>query len=136
MYFVVDTNTLVSAIIKPDGLPMRALLLAQEKGQLIFNEETSREIVNVLNRPKFNKYISLEERLTQIENILLKSKIVAIESSVNIICRDDSDIKFLHLAMEWKASCLITGDFDLKDLHPFRGIPIYSCSEFIDWIRT
>lgn len=42
--------------------------------------------------------------------------------------RDD---KFLDLAVAGQATCIITGDPDLLDLHPFRGISIVTPAQFI-----
>lgn len=47
-------------------------------------------------------------------------------------CRDPKDNKFLALAVSGEADCIISGDDDLKVLHPFRGIPILSPREFLD----
>lgn len=47
-------------------------------------------------------------------------------------CRDPKDNKFLELAVAAKASCIITGDKDLLELHPFRGIPILTVNDFLN----
>ncbi|MGH8609458.1 MAG: putative toxin-antitoxin system toxin component, PIN family [Gammaproteobacteria bacterium] len=44
---------------------------------------------------------------------------------------DVRDDKFLELAVAGQAMCIITGDSDLLDLHPFRGIPIVTPAQFI-----
>lgn len=41
------------------------------------------------------------------------------------------DNKFLDLAVAGQATCTITSDSDLLDLHPFRGIPILTPAQFI-----
>jgi uncharacterized protein len=46
-------------------------------------------------------------------------------------CRDETDNKFLALALDAKASCILSGDQDLRTVHPFRRIPIYSPGEFV-----
>ncbi|MFY8037360.1 MAG: PIN domain-containing protein [Cyclobacteriaceae bacterium] len=63
MRFVFDTNTLVSAILKPDSTVMQVVNLALQKGTVVFSTETKAEIVSVIQRDKFNKYLSLEERM-------------------------------------------------------------------------
>ena len=50
-------------------------------------------------------------------------------------CRDPKDDKFLALAISGKAAYLITGDNDLRSLHPFRGITIGTAAEFLAAIR-
>ena len=45
-------------------------------------------------------------------------------SKVITACRDESDSKFLELAVSGMASHIITGDKDLLVLHPFRSIAV------------
>ena len=45
-------------------------------------------------------------------------------------CRDAEDDKFLDVAVAGSASCLVSGDADLLELNPFRGVPILSPAEF------
>ncbi|MBU4198556.1 MAG: putative toxin-antitoxin system toxin component, PIN family [Kiritimatiellae bacterium] len=47
-------------------------------------------------------------------------------------CRDPKDNMYLELANEARASCIITGDKDLLDLHPYRGIAILTPKQFFD----
>jgi len=46
-------------------------------------------------------------------------------------CRDRKDNIILELAAACGAACIVTGDADLKIMHPFRSIPILSGSEFL-----
>jgi putative PIN family toxin of toxin-antitoxin system len=48
------------------------------------------------------------------------------------VCRDPKDNKFLELAVEAGAACLITGDKDLLILNPFQNTPILTASEFLE----
>ena len=54
---VADTNVLVSALL---GKVLRVFLqrLQENKFELVFSEKTFKELAIVLNRPKFEKYIS------------------------------------------------------------------------------
>jgi putative PIN family toxin of toxin-antitoxin system len=45
---------------------------------------------------------------------------------------DVRDNKFLELTVAGQATCIITGDSDLLDLHPFRGISIVTPAQFIE----
>ena len=47
------------------------------------------------------------------------------------ICRDPKDDMFLELAISCQANALVTRDGDLLTLHPFRGIPIITVSNFV-----
>ncbi|MFM9838611.1 MAG: putative toxin-antitoxin system toxin component, PIN family [Cyclobacteriaceae bacterium] len=136
MRFVFDTNTLISAILKPKGTTMQIVTAALQKGTIVCSTETKTEIRNVIQRDKFNKYLPLDERLKTLENILDKAIHVETKTTDLITSRDFTDVKFLRLAFEVKADCLISGDADLKVLNPFRGIPILSISEFSSFITT
>lgn len=46
-------------------------------------------------------------------------------------CRDPKDDKFLSLAVSGGADLILTGDKDLLDLHPFRGIAIVSPQQYL-----
>jgi uncharacterized protein len=134
MRFVFDTNTLISAILKPNGTVMQVVNVALQKGIIVFSAETKSEIVSVIQRDKFNKYRSLADRLNTVETIFSKGMQLDTKTTDLIMCRDFSDVKFLRLAFEAKADCLISGDADLKVLNPFRGIPILSIIEFSSFI--
>ena len=58
--------------------------------------------------------------------------VVTIEIMETIqVCRDPTDDKFLEIATNGFATCVITGDPDLLALHPFRNIPIVSPDTFL-----
>jgi len=46
-------------------------------------------------------------------------------------CRDPKDNKFLDLAVCGRAHCIISGDKDLLELNPFRGIAVLKPDEFL-----
>jgi uncharacterized protein len=129
--FVIDTNTLISAFLFTHSTTTLAYNKAKRLGKISASLETFNEFCNVLVRPKFDKYISLETRLTIIDEI--KELLVFREISETIaVCRDSKDNKYLELAISANASCLISGDKDLLGLHPFRGIPILNAFDFIN----
>jgi predicted nucleic acid-binding protein len=48
-------------------------------------------------------------------------------------CRDPRDDKFLEVAVHGRADAIVTGDRDLLDLNPFRGIAILTPAEYLEW---
>lgn len=56
---------------------------------------------------------------------------VAIAESVHE-CRDPKDDKFLDVAINGQASCIVSGDNDLLVLDPFRGIEILTPRDFLE----
>ena len=131
MFFIFDSNTLISAILKPAGIPAKAVSMAVEKGILCFSSETVKEFLEVIGRAKFDKYLSFKEREMSAQQILSKAEIHRVNNLPGISCRDPFDIKFLTLAVIVKASCIVSGDSHLKELHPFHGIPVLSPSDFL-----
>jgi|SRR6185312_3100024 len=129
--FVFDTNTLVSAFLSEHSKPTLAYEKAKRIGQLSASIETYDEFCDVFVRDKFDKYISLETRLSIIDEY----RVIAIFSEIFETitdCRDPKDDKFLELAVSASASCIITGDKDLLILHPFRNIPILNAVDFLN----
>ena len=129
-FWVVDTNTLLSALLNENSHPGIAVKKARETGVLLMSAEIASEYFNVFARPKFERYLSLETRMAFIENII--SNALPVEPKEKIaVCRDPKDNKFLELAVTAEASCIITGDQDLLILHPFENIPIVSAADFL-----
>ncbi len=62
--------------------------------------------------------------------VLAAAELVTIAERV-AACRDPSDDKFLELAVNGKADVIVSGDRDLRDLNPFRGIRIMTPADFV-----
>jgi predicted nucleic acid-binding protein len=59
---VIDTNALVSRLLLPRSIPGQAVRKAVDEGVLLVSDATLNELVDVLVRPKFDPYLSIEER--------------------------------------------------------------------------
>lgn len=130
MILVLDTNVIVSAALFPDSVPRKAYEKAFKTGNVITSDSTFEEVQEVMLRKKFDKYTSLEDRMTFLLNFSLRTKSIPI----NIIitdCSDPKDNKFLELAVSGNADYIISGDDDLLQLNPFRGIPVITPQEFL-----
>src|SRR5882762_7401470 len=75
-FWIIDTNTLLSALLNEDSTPGIVLKKARETGVLLISAEIASEYFNVFSRPKFGKYLSLEIRLEFIENIISNALII------------------------------------------------------------
>lgn len=131
MKFVFDTNVLVSAVLKPESVPSLALSHAQTIGKLVFSSVTLAEFKEVINRPKFKKYLPDNIRKENSEYIFNNSVVITKVEQFNGKCRDEKDVKFLQIARTEQVSCIISGDNDLLVLHPFEDIPILTPSNFL-----
>jgi uncharacterized protein len=59
---VFDASTVVSAALKTDSIPERALLRAGEVDVFALSAAVDAEIADVLSRPKFARSVSLRRR--------------------------------------------------------------------------
>lgn len=130
-FYVFDTNVLVSALLFTNSSPRKALELALESGKILISTQTINELNNVLSRAKFERYISAEKRERFLFSLVKNSILIEIKETI-YECRDPKDNKFLELAINGKATMIISGDKDLLILNPFRGIPILTVSQFLN----
>ena len=130
MRAVIDTSVVISAVLLPHSAPRQAFDVAVGQGRLLMSAAVVAELDEVLRRPKFNKYVSEEDRLEFLAALIREAEIVAVAETITD-CRDPKDNKFLELAVSGKASHIISGDADLLVLHPFRGIAIVTPQAFL-----
>ena len=126
---VADTNVLISALIGKRTLVFLDKL-KDNQFILIFSEKTFEELILVLKRPKFTKYVTKND--LDIFRTLLSyhSQIITTTERVTE-CRDQKDNIFLETALAASVDFIVSGDSDLLSLHPFRNIPILTPEEFI-----
>ena len=129
--YVFDTNTLVSAALFRGGTPGKAFRHALSTGIVLLSEATFEEIDEVIAREKFDDYLTAEERGNFIEALVDRSRFANPSEEIQV-CRDPDDDKFLELAVSESATCIVSGDADLLELNPFRGIPIMKPADFLE----
>ena len=127
---VVDTNTIISGILLPQSVPGRVLQLLTGTATLIFSPATRDELLEVLARKKFDRYVSAEARERAVVILVRDAEMVSPRRFVHV-CRDPKDDKFLDAAHAGKADCLISGDGDLVDLQAFGSIPILTARRYL-----
>ena len=128
---VIDTNVLISAALRPEGPPRRVIdALRRNRGALVFSDETFSELRSRLGRPKFDRYVSHAARTTYLSRLMAVSEWVSV-TNAKLGCRDPDDDKFLETALMGAVDCIVTGDRDLLDMHPFGSIPILTPAEFL-----
>jgi len=129
--FVFDTNVLVSAFMFRRSTPREALDLAMSIGKIVRSDETLDELWDVLVRPKFDRYLSLADRVTLLKSFELVTHQMHISTPV-ILCRDPKDDKLLSLALAAQAECITSGDQDLLELADTFSIPILTPAQFLE----
>jgi len=127
---VLDTSTLVSAALRVQSVPSRAFLKALGSCEICTSDETLQELGEVLSRPKFDRYLDRAERIAFVELFSTYATKFEVHESVDD-CRDPKDNKFLALAIACAADVLVASDKDLVALHPYRGIPVITPSDFL-----
>jgi putative PIN family toxin of toxin-antitoxin system len=130
MRCIIDTNVFVSAAVLSPSVPRQAVSKALRAGLLVFSEYTVDELKEVLFRPKFDRYVSREERTLFLAQLGSVAEFVPIIQLVRE-CRDPKDDKFLEVALNGRADVIITGDADLLRVHPWRGITILSPAKYL-----
>jgi putative PIN family toxin of toxin-antitoxin system len=105
---VIDTNILVSAALKPNGLERTALLLATTKpAHLYVSEPIFGEYREVLARPDLKIRKGLRHPFLQ----LIRTRSHQVRPSVALrVARDSDDNKFLECADAARADYLVTGN--------------------------
>jgi hypothetical protein len=127
---VLDTNSLVSGFLFPRSIPGQALDHVLTKCLPLMSIEVAAELTEVIRREKFDRFITRQHREELVADTIRDSKFVA-TSTIIRDCRDPDDNKFLELAIDGQAAAIVTGDTDLLDLSPFRGIPILTPRDFL-----
>jgi putative PIN family toxin of toxin-antitoxin system len=127
---VFDASALVSAALKADSVPERALLRAEEVDVFALSAAVDAEIASVLGRSRFALTISLARRQRILE--ILRRAAVWFEPAVRVTdCRDPKDDKYLELALAAGAEIIVSGDDDLLVLHPWRGVRILRPADYL-----
>ena len=132
---VVDTNVLISGVLRPKGPPQVVVdLLVAGVVAPLFSDATFDELRTRILRRKFDRYVGRAGREHYVERLADVARWVAILGAPQG-CRDPDDDKFLETALEGGADCLITGDRDLLEMSPFTGVPILAPAAFLEMQR-
>lgn len=127
---VIDTTVLVSAALLPQSIPGSVVRCALRRHLVLTSQETYDELERVFLRPKFDRYVSITQRLEFLALYRLATELIEVTATVTD-CRDPKDNKLLALAIDGRASFIVSSDKDLLALHPFRGIEILAPSEVL-----
>lgn len=132
MRLVLDTNVIVSALLRSASLPRQVVEVARRDHTILISGPTLNETIGVLRRPKLAPYINIAERDAFLQIFSDESEFVIITDDIDA-CRDPGDNKFLELAVSGKADYIITGDADLLTLHPYRDVRIVKAADFLEF---
>jgi putative PIN family toxin of toxin-antitoxin system len=127
---VFDASAVVSAALREDSVPERALLRAEQTDVFALSAEVDAEVAGVLARPRFAAAISAARRGRILD--ILRGEAAWFSPSEHVTdCRDGKDDKYLELALASGAGVIVSGDADLLVLHPWRGVRILRPAEYL-----
>jgi uncharacterized protein len=136
MLLVLDTNVLVSALIKPGGLPDQ-LVERWEAGEftVVTSAEQIAEVERVLAYEKLRRFIRAEQAVRLVANLRsiaeFAQNLPAVDAS-----DDESDNLILATAIAGKANCLVTGDkAHLLDLEQVQAVSIVTVKEAVELLN-
>jgi putative PIN family toxin of toxin-antitoxin system len=137
MRMVLDTNVLVSALIKPGGLP--DLLIERweaEELTVITSTEQVDELERVLSYEKLKRFIRAEQVARLTTNLRSVAELVHDLPSIDA-STDESDNSILATAIAGKADCLVTGDkAHLLGLGRVQGVQIVTVRRAIEMLDS
>ena len=120
---VVDTNVIVSALLKEQSVPAAALQAILSTAELLYDAHVLAEYAEVLQRPKFGavdraRVAALLERLRQVGTVVTHD----LSRSFAGALRDASDACFVDVALAGRADAIVTGN--IKDFPSDLGFEV------------
>ena len=135
---VLDTNVLISAALSGQGAPAQLLRTVLAEHQLVFSDAMFLELRTRIHRPKFDRYISLENRQRMLHDLDACAHWVDLGLGANTPpsnCRDPDDDFFIATALQAQAPLLVIGDQDLLDVPPVDGLLILAPAQALAWLQ-
>ena len=134
MKVVLDTNVLVSAILKPKSPPARILrLILQGDIELVVNQAILTEYTEVLARPKFQ----LETGdIAPILDFIQERAMCAPSLPQSFQLPDEDDEPFLEACIAVGADALLTGNKRHFPTESCLGQPVLTPREFLQSLRN
>jgi putative PIN family toxin of toxin-antitoxin system len=128
---VIDSNVLISARLSPRGAPGR-LLAAWLDGrfELIVSPALLVELVGVLERPKFRRWMTVGEALAFVQTLRAGATLIDDPPAQHHRLRDPDDAYLLTLARSAEADYLVSGDGDLRSLQSPQP-PVITPADFL-----
>lgn len=130
---VLDTNILISALLKSKNCEAILEALKQGAFSLVTSEDLLAEFDIVSDDPKFG--FDEEDKRNIQGTVRDAAELVEPQEEITI-CRDPSDNLVLECAAAGKPDGIVSGDKDLLVLKEFRGIPIIKPKAFLDWLKS
>ena len=133
----VDTNVIISALLKSDSVPARVVSYVLDECQLCISRYILDELEDVLKRPKVKRVLGWNKERIQIylAGIEEASILIVDPPVLKVITQDPYDDNILACAVAAQVDYLVSGDGHLKRLGSYEGIQIVSPSEFLNILQ-
>lgn len=130
---ILDTNIWISFLITYDFKRLDKFI---EKGriELLFSQELLEEFIEVAQRPKFQKYFTIDQIELLVEFFDYFGKMIEVESNIKE-CRDIKDNFLLNLAVDGKADYLVTSGNDLLSMEHIQEVKIIKIQQLLEIIK-
>ena len=132
---VLDTSTLIGAVLRQHSIPRQVVIKALSEGELCASPSTLAELEDVIRRGKFDRYLDLNIRLEFVAMYRNRVRMFQVsledEAALDPPCRDPRDNKFLALAVVSNADVLVSSDNDLLTLNPYGNISVLTPNEYL-----
>lgn len=136
MKIVLDTNVLVSALIK-SGKPRELIFeIVKNKVQLVTSRKIMEEFLDVTNDPQIRKYVSDGDTIAFLRAVGSIASVAKVRSKFKVVKEDPDDDVVLRTARDGGAEYIVSGDKHLLSLKEFRGIKIMTVRQMLDILRS
>lgn len=123
---VLDTNVWISAALSASGTAARVVRWVLLERRPVFSQHTFAELDSRLWKPKFDRYLSIEQRQRILHDLDAIADWVTIPDALMAQrwSRDSDDDAFIRTALAAQVPLLVTGDADLLEVPAINGLRI------------
>ncbi len=131
MKVLLDTNVLVSALIKP-GNPRDLFNKLSKNKQIILSRAILEEFLDVIEDFKVAKYTNEQDTTVFLKALGNAATIVQVKSKFKAVVEDPDDDIIVRAAYDGKADYIVSGDKHLLALKESKGIRILTINEMLN----
>jgi uncharacterized protein len=136
LIIVFDINVLISSLIV-EGNPQELWQRAKSKEfVLAFSKKMLSDLVNVLKRQKFEKYVTSADVGIFLKDLRNSGKIVHVKSRFKVVAEDPDDDEIIRTAFDAKANYIVSGDRHLLALREFKGIRMVTVNQMLKILNS
>ncbi|MDI6884461.1 MAG: putative toxin-antitoxin system toxin component, PIN family [Hadesarchaea archaeon] len=136
MRVVLDTNVLVSALIK-SGKPRELMFkLARKKIQVVTSRNILEEFLKITDDPRIRRYVDEDDTIAFLKAVGSIASMIRVRSRFKVIEEDPDDDMVLRTAHDGRADYIVSGDKHLLSLKEFKGTKTVTVSQMLEILGT